>query len=255
MQEDVDARDELSKLGDAIVSIVNDGFRRTSRVGLLSNLGQDLRKAGIDYTALLEKRRLAEYIRSDLSDRVVLVSIPGKEKAIGIHPIGVDVGTAAPATAPNASSTADQTTSSVPAPATLQQRPPLIHSQVWFAFSHFLAENERRILRLRPEPVYQDVPASTVENGSGFPIDRELIVPVGSLAKHERDALIYENIVKWASGIPVPLDELVVRKAERSERADRRNLLDELLRALGHAELSRVSMPLDVIKTLRERRL
>lgn len=247
MQDSDDVGGEIGKLGDAIVSIVAEKFERTRRVILLSNLGQDLVKAGIDYKAILDQRKLAEFIRSELSHRVTLIPIPGKDKVVGIHPAGIDL-----------SSQDDpfglDRLEFVQSAGTVsnQEKRLLLHSQVWFAFSHFLADGHVRVLELQPEPIYRDILETSSIPETGYRIDRGLIVPVGSLAKPDRDARIYENVAKWAAGARIPLDGLLAKKVERAER---RNLLDELLRALSHAELSRITLPLDLVKTLRERRL
>jgi hypothetical protein len=247
MQDSDVIRGELDRLGDAIVAIVTEGFEQTRRVVLLSNLGQNLLKAGVDYRSILDRTKLAEFIRAELSDRVTLVSVPGKDKVIGIHPAGVDLSALKD---PFGQSGMDVVSRAEAVPK--QDKRPLLHSQVWFAFSHFLAEGQARVLELQPEPLYRDFPESAELPGAGYPVDRNLIVPVGSLAKPERDARIYENITRWAEDGRIPLDGLLAKKVERGER---RNLLDELLQALSHAELARVTLPLDVIKTMRERRL
>lgn len=247
MQEGENIVDELARLEKAVVSIVAEEFERTGRVVLLSNLGQDLLKGGVDYRPILDKRRLADFIRTELADRVTLVPVPGKDKVVGIHPAGVDL--------------ANQENPFGPAPAPKQpvgkieadeEKRPMLHRQVWFAFSHFLADGQVRLLELQPEPVYRDVPENSKLPEGGHKVDRELIVPVGSMVKSDRDAQIYENITRWARDTNIPLSGLV---ATKEERAERRNLLDELLRTLGHSELARISIPLDIVKTLRERRI
>lgn len=245
MQEGTDNSD-LKKLGDAITTIVTEKFNKTRRVILLSNLGQDLLKVGIDYKPILGQRKLAEFIGSDLLDRVTLVPVPGKDKVVSIYPAGIDLAAEDDPFGINLirrELIAENENN--------HEKRPLLHSQVWFAFSHFLAEGQIRVLELQPEPIYRDIPETQGDLGAGHQVGRELIVPVGSLAKPDRDARIFENIAKWAEGARIPLDGLLAKKAERAER---RNLLDELLRSLTHAELTRITMPLDIIKALKDRR-
>lgn len=247
MQETGGTGDDLARLGDAIAAIVGEEFGTTQRVVLLSNLGQNLKKAGVDYQRILDGRRLAEFIRTALSDRVTVVPVPGKDKAFGAHPAGVDLDTKQ-----NPFGSPPIAASNVVATESASDKRPLLNSQVWFAFSHFLADGRIRMLEIQPEPLYRDVPNDAGVPDGAYVIDRELIVPVGSMAKADRDARIYENIERWAKEARVQLDALLARKAERTER---RNLLDEVIRALGPADLSRVTLPLDVVKTLRDRRL
>ncbi len=239
--------EELARLEDAIVTIVTEEFERTKRVVLLSNLGQDLLKGGVDYRPILDKRRLADFIRTELVDRVTLVPFPNKEKVVGIHPAHVDLAEwenpfgPPPAAKPPVAKAEDD-----------GDKRAVLHRQVWFAFSHFLADGQMRILELQPEPVYRDVPEDAKPAEEAYRISRDLIVPVGSMAKSDRDARIYENITAWARDARIPLAGLL---AQREERGERRNLLDEMLRTLGPSELSRMSLPLDIVKTLRDRRI
>jgi len=247
MQDNGGLNGEVMRLGDAIVTIVREEFERTQRVILLSNLGQDLRKAGVDYRAILGERKFADFIRKELVDRVTLIPIPGKDKAIGIHPAGVDLSTRQNPFGPH-----PLAAQNAPIGGPVQDKRPLLNSQVWFAFSHFLADGDVRILELLPEPLYRDVPSDADVPQGSHRIDRNLIVPVGTMPKTERDVRIYENIEQWAEKAGVPLDGLLAKKPERN---DRRNLLDELIRTLGPADLQRVTLPLDIVKTLRDRRL
>ncbi|HET7575469.1 MAG TPA: hypothetical protein VFK19_02755 [Sphingomicrobium sp.] len=233
----------MERLKEAVPRIVTELFEKDRRVVLLSSVGQRLRREGIDFKGILGDVGLATFIRQNLSGEVELKSAPENPKIVAAYPSSVDL-----------------TQELDPAPAISRRTAPgsdhppssnrLFVRDVWYAFSHTLEEGKARYLGLSPAPNYHDIPEGEPSEG-GLEVPRDSIVPVGTAAAYERNRKIIANIEVWAEKNGIPLDEI----SERAKARTGRSALDVLLHSLSQAELNRISLPLDIIRTLRTKRV
>lgn len=235
------ARAELACQVDALVSST---FAQRRQVVLLSYLGQALRKRGFDFREILGEQKLADFIKSELAEKVKVVATPAGPLILAAAPADVDL--SAEIDPFGTSRSVSATASDEPAE---RDKRELLNRGVWFAFSHALETGKARVLRLEPDMEYEDYDVGG-DKPEGLDVPTELIVPVGSVPRQQRNANIYENIRAWAAQNGVSFRQLLEAPAERSVR---RNALDVLLATLSDSELSRISMPLDVVAKLRRK--
>ena len=231
------------RLKEAVPRIVTELFEKDRRVVLLSSVGQRLRREGIDFKGILGDIGLATFIRQNLSGQVELKSAPENPKIVAAYPSSVDLTQEldpSPAVSRRAAPSSDHQPSS--------NR--LFMRDVWYAFSHTLEQGKARYLMLSPAPTYRDIPDGEPFEG-GLEVSAENIVPVGTAPAYERNRRIIGNIEAWAEKNGVSLDEI----SERARARAARSALDVLLHSLSQGELTRISLPLDIIRTLRTKRV
>lgn len=234
----------LQAFGNEIVNIVTERFHATRQVVLLSLVGQALSKQGLEVRKVLGEQRLADFIRTNLSDRLAILSLPADPKIVAAYPSGVDLGTEIDPLGSSAVRPALRATETV-------SRKERIKREVWFAFSHRLAPENGRVLRLSPIIEYVDYPRDG-EPPIGYQIDNDMIVPPGSMVTSDRNNTIYSNIVNWATKNNIELSDIFERETERRSN---RSVLDVLLTSIPESDLSRISMPLDIVNRLRIKRI
>jgi len=229
----------IAKLKEAIPRIVTEQFESDRRVVFLAKVGQRLRREGLDFKEVLGDVGLAKFIRDELAGEVELTHDPHDPKVVSAYPSSVDL-----------SQEVDPrprlgTRATLPS-----QRPPstsrLFIRDIWYAFSHPLEAGKTRYVRLTPAPAYRDIPDGE-EVEDGFKVSPEDIIPTGTAPAYDRNRMIIRNIEKWAAENGIPLDEI----SERPRKKAVGTALDVLLNSIPPADLSRVSMPLDVIRILR----
>jgi hypothetical protein len=235
--------DGIARLKEAIPRVVTEQFEKDRRVVLLALVGQRLRREGIDFKAILGDVGLARFIREQLAGEVELISSPEDPKIVSAYPSSVDLsvevdprprlGTRV-AMAPERSTSANR----------------LFIRDVWYAFSHPLDSGKVRYLRLAPTPSYRDVGADEVPEDA-LKVPPESIVPVGTAPPYERNRTIVSNIETWAAENGVSLDDI----SERPRQKGSRTALDLLLNSLSSTELGRISLPLDLVRALRLKRI
>jgi hypothetical protein len=236
-------REGIERLKEAVPRVVNEAFEKDRRVVLLSYVGQRLRREGINFKEILGDVGLAKFIREQLADQIELTSSPEDTKIVSAYP-----------------STVDLSREVDPRPK-LGTRPPLSTDRqagsnrlfirdVWYAFSHPLEDGKVRYVLLTPSPTYRDVPTDEPVH-DGLKVPSEAIVPTGTLPPYERNRTIISNIESWAAENAISLDEISEQPRQRANRT----ALDVLLNAVSASELSRISMPLDIVKALRLKRI
>jgi len=237
-----DVEKGLELLREAVPRVVTELFEKDRRVVLLSSVGQRLRREGIDFKSILGETGLATFIRQHLAGQVDLQSASGNPKIVAAYPSSVDL-----------SQELD------PTPAVTRRTSPSEHQlptsrqfvrEVWYAFSHALENDKLRFLILAPNLMCLDVPAGEAPHGA-FEVARDLILAPGTSSGHERNRKIFSNIELWAEQNGISLNLLTARSKPKISRS----ALDVLLHSLSQAELVRISLPLDVIKSLRTKRV
>jgi hypothetical protein len=233
-----------AELAGQILTIVSETFALQRRVVLLSYLGQALSKRGLDFRQILGEQKLAEFIKERLGDQIRIVPTPAGRLVLAAVPIEVvleneidpfGLSRRAPAEGGHSFAT--------------QQKRELLVRDAWFAFSHSLESGKARVLRLEPHIEYQDYDPNSGDKPQGYDVPPDMIVPLGSFSKGKRDELIYENVRAWAAQNDVPFRALIETHASGA----RRNSLDVILSSLSDSDLSRITMPLDLVAKLRRK--
>jgi hypothetical protein len=118
----------------------------------------------------------------------------------------------------------------------------------WAAFAVPLAEGEDRVINLDSFD-FGPTEKIGVDGASVRPIAPEFIAPKEASGSAAETA---ERIVAWLAA--QGLDGARFYAVPRDHRSDGRSLLDRLFAVLDHDQLRRISLPLDVIKALAERK-
>lgn len=232
-------------LAEQIAALVGETFALRRQVVLLSYLGQALNKRGFHFREILGEEKLADFIRARLDDRVKVIATPVNPLIWAAYPADVALDKEIDPFGLQKSPPRE----SSPPPRRDKKRELVAH-KVWFAFSHVLGPEFKRIVILDPVIDYKDYDPKFEAGLDGIEVPRELIVPSGSLPREERDQRIYDNINGWATDNGVPFRRLL---EERTDTAASRNALDILLASLNESDLAQISVPLDIIARLRKK--
>ena len=124
---------------------------------------------------------------------------------------------------------------------------PRYSPRFWAAFAVPLAENEQRYVNLE-SLVFGPDAATLGAPDYVFPIPTEYIAPRNASGSAADTAA---RIERWLETHRLEAERFL---AKRKHPQEYRSLLDALLHALDGDELKRVSLPLDIVKTLSERK-
>lgn len=224
----------IEKIQDKIVELCQSYWEENERVLLLSNLGESLEK---DEITLIKGGglNLHQFIANNLSSKVTIQRQRAGSPKIGIMPIDVKP--------PDDIDEIFQ-----PSKPSISSRPFLsFQSDIWHAFISSIPEGQKRWLIL-------DDPIKFID---------QLEPPSSEHAVHEIDKTDLNqteppgkefalSIKKWAEDKNIPLDRMTRERylAKSNYSIHGLNLLDELFKKLNSNELSRISMPLDIVEKL-----
>ena len=235
---------DLSDLKAAVAEIVQESFETRRQVALLSYVGQALSRRGFNLKAALGEEGLADFIRNNLSDVVEISSAPDNPKILGAHPKGVNL-------SQELDPFGKQKRYREKEKRTIPSDRALIEKNIWFAFSHVLAEGYNRALRLGPKSDYIDYKEGN-EVPDGIPVPSEFIIPSGTMPPAERNEKIYSNIVEWSEQQSIEFSKLI---SAVKEKRDRKTALDILLSNIRKEDLDRINIPLDIIYHLYSKKI
>jgi hypothetical protein len=216
---------ELARIRLRIESLVNKHFATGADIYYLSQLGNDL---GSD-RLLLEKlthQKLSEFIQKEFNFKIC---ITGEHQNVlyMVRP--------------------GHSISEIPTPKPGTTR---YASRFWAAFSIPLTEGEHRFIDIHTLAFGSD---ESSLKGTGTDIREirpEFIVPHGTYGSATE---IADRIERWLDEQQLDRFPFLAQRSQ-SARDARPSLLDQLLDALDGGQLKRISLPLDIIRTLSERR-
>lgn len=220
--------------------VCQEAWDETGRAVLLSRVPSLLRNEGIDLAGLLAGRRLRPFLQTEGADAFQLLQSEANPIVWGIVPAAAEIKLPVDQYLQRADST----------PAKAQRFAPA----VWKAFTTPVEPGFRRWLLDEPSPHFRDLPDGQTAEG-GKEIQHHLIagVPAGGEVDNARTL---SAIARWSSEQRVDPSRLSMdRKRVRASKPEGASSssgtqLDELLGLFLPAELTRVSVPLDVIARL-----
>lgn len=218
MSEMIDPNAEIERISGRIKALVEEHFGRGEAQFYLSGLGSLL---GEDRLALerLSKRKLGDFVANVLDYEL---GKSGQHLNV-LHIVRPE--TFGPATI------------------TPERKSTKFIPEIWTSFAKPLSEGERRFF----DPAALAV--SSEPDGAGAA--RE--ISAAYLSREPRPAgQVGDSIRKWIDDQSLDLSLFVATRARRDSGGA--TLLDQLLDALDGEQLRRAQLPLDVIKTLSERR-
>jgi hypothetical protein len=220
-----------------IVEIVEEFYRAKGRGLLLSQLGQALRKQGIDLQEALVGRRLSEFIEAELGAAISLVTSPVDRKVLSAIPLGAKAASApVQKAAPEASSPAI----------------PRIAPAVWAAFTKPIQPGSERVLDV-DRLAFIDLPAAEAA-GSAYCIPSSDVVvrkPGCSRADYERE--VFGKISAWLGKHGIELERISASALAGRHSNIKMSLYEQFVDRLSEDQRRRVALPLDVIEALSRR--
>ncbi len=214
---------EIERIKGRIEKLASAHFANGEECYFLSRLGNELG----DDRSMLEKLtgvKLAQFVRENFTYEI---GVGGAHQNVLflMAPEGTHTGSAAARTAP-----------------------PRYARRFWAAFAVPLAEGEDRAIDLDS---FEFGPSEKigVQSANFRLIGSEFIAPREASGSAAETA---DRIAAWLA--TQDLEGARFHANLRRQRSDGRSLLDELFAALDHDQLRRVSLPLDVMKTLNERK-
>lgn len=228
---------------EALSARVEREWTDSGHVLLLSEVPGLLTRDGFDMQAILQGRKLRQFLQAETADRFKLIQSDPTSIVWGLAPLHADV--TEPfnryfrrATGP---------------------KPPRFAPAFWKAFTLPIAEGKRRWVFDEPSIHFRDEEADSRPE-MGFEIERRFIVPSEDEAAtgDVYRSSILTSIGSW--GVETKVDPSrfsLGRKKVQASRLDpatsitEGNNLDLLLSLLHPTELSRISLPLDVVARLK----
>lgn len=226
-------------LKSEIVRLTNEHWERHHHALLLARVGQYLTRRGYNLRAELRGQKLVPFIEHELAGSVRVINSPNDPLVHGLVPITVteDSHKLFQVTQEKASSN-DRVS---------------FDKRLWVSFSHPIKPGTVRTIEFLPEIRYEDVPIEAA-NGK-LTISSDLVIPIGSKEKVERDADITRNIVEWfkANNLDIALGKLRYRENELS--GDGNSALSLFIHALDPKDRERISLPVDIIEKLLHKKI
>jgi hypothetical protein len=226
MVEDASEALEVERIKARIESLVDQRFATGADTFYLSQLGNAL---GSDRLLLekLTRRKLAEFIRSEFPFEIQVTGLH-KNVLFIVRPGG---------------------TSPVPDVHKPRTTPRYV-SRFWAAFVVPLPADERRFININSFFFGSDETAIRASGGDVREIRGEFIAPSDASANVSE---ISSRIDRWIEEEHLDRTRFIIQ--QRHNQSDTSpSVLDQLLEMLTIDQLKRVSLPLDVIRTLSERR-
>lgn len=200
---------------------------------LLSELGMDLTKKRGDYRPAIAPLKLRQFIATQLSSKVVVITHPRQAQKIALIPTGEDYSFE--------TTTVGNTISRLP---DVGER---IKPPIWAAFVKPLAANHNRFIDIGDNALrFQDLP----EGVSAQFKDPKIIPPeliIDGKSKDYNAQIVAERIKEWAAENKLSADQLYSR--EVSSSASKESFFD-LFKGLSDSDLRRIEIPFDIIMKL-----
>ncbi len=235
----------VESLKSEIVRLTKVHWDATGRAVLLARIGHTLTRNGFNLRALLRGQKFAAFVRNEMQDQVLVLDSPTDALVQGAVPLG-EAGKAYD----------PEVVFSPPAGSLGSSSRISFDKRLWVAFSHPLAEGNVRTITFEPEIVFRDVAIGDPSLEGALTIRDDLIIPIGTLEKVERDSKLQRNILEWLTANSVDI-ELAKARYGFHERPPESmdSVLSLLLAALDTKERERISLPLDIVDKLLKKRV
>ncbi len=219
-----------------IKDMVEKAFQASGQGVLLSRIGQGLRAQGVDVPALIGKRKLSDYIRSELSEEIALSTSASDPKVVSALPAGKVP--AAPTTPTDVKVT--------------QPALPRIATTIWAAFTKPLAADQLRSLEIAP-PSFVDLPNSAqFEHPIKALSHTDITLRDAGTSKADYEQKVFEKITGWLVKNGLSVQQVTADAVASRNVNTTKTILEQLCERLSEDQKKRVSLPLDVIERLSE---
>lgn len=234
----------LSELKKIIIDLINDAYITNKTGVFLSQIGLLITK-NPDFKKTMKEKKLADFIETELSSDVQIISPPESPKLKIALPKHVRV---------------DNSNNFVPVRDQNSglDSMPRYNKSFWAAFSHPLADGCHRYIKFDPEIYFEDNASVASLSSEYKKIPPEFIIswsqgPEESPAQISKR--IAESINRWLAENHVDIDLVKVKSGEKKSLVSQNDsLLDQLISALDEADLKRIQIPLDIIVKLQRKR-
>lgn len=227
---------ESFDLDEEIVKAVTDHWEARQKPLLLSELG-NLKEGHVARRTKEVAENLRTYLRDQLQSRVDLIQHSFLPQVIGVVPTGI-----APDNTDERDALLNRTRSKA------QTASKWFQPAIWAAFRKPLAPTRRRFLSEKEPFEFKDVSESGAPDGFRE-IDQKFIAETDDNA-----SAVVQNIETWLADHALE-SSLFLRSDDQKAPGFSNDLLGRLIQVLDTEELRRVSVPLDVVRKLRQTRL
>ncbi len=215
-------------------------WEKHGTVLILSQVPHVLESAGFDVKELLAGQKLRPFLQAKSEGHFQVIPNERNRTLWGLAPLSAELSAPFERYFPQADSA----------------RAPRFASSMWRAFTISVAPGKRRWVFDEPSIHFLDLDAEEPQPDSGIEVERRFIVEATEGGEVET-ATIIQSIAKW--GIENSIDTTrfaIGRKKLPSAKPaasnfQTQNALDQLIAILLPAELSRISLPLDVVARLK----
>lgn len=221
-------------LVSAIETSTNEAWATKKYPLLLSELGVELTKQKGDYRPAIAPLKLRQFIATQLSNKVVIITHPKQPQKIALIPAGEEFSFV---------QKEDDALATV-------EHGDKIKASIWAAFVKPLAAGTARYLDVADRGLrFQDVPANAAPPSPTFKnVGRDLIIDGQSPDYDARE--VSARIKRWATQNGLPEERLYNREILTSSE---RNPFFDLFRGLSDSDLRRIDIPFDIVMKLADR--
>jgi hypothetical protein len=229
----VDSGWTAQDLSLAIEKYTKESWDKTKYPLLLSELGMELTKKKGDFRPVIAPLKLRQFIASQLSGKVVVITHPRQAQKIAVIPAGEEF------------SFVER--GKVRTEVDLGER---LKPTIWAAFVKPLAPGAVRFLDIADSGLrFQDLPAgSTPPTAAAREVPRTLIIDGQGPDYDARE--VVARIKQWAADNGLPEERLVNREPRAIAS---KNAFFEVFKDLSDSDLRRIEIPFDIIVKLAYR--
>ncbi|WP_416795914.1 hypothetical protein [Ciceribacter azotifigens] len=216
-----------------IEKATTEQWSKHQRPLLLSELGMDLTKKQGDYRPAIAPLKLRQFIATQLSNKVVIITHPRQLQKIALIPAGEDF--------------SFEPVGGEKAGPLLREAGERIKASIWAAFVKPLAPNCNRYLDVEDKALrFQDIPnGSNSRSKSARSISSELIVDGQS--KEYNPEEVAGRIKTWAAENGLLEEHLYNREASGGLP---KNSFFDVFKGLSDSDLRRIEIPFDIVMKL-----
>ncbi|MBN9671499.1 hypothetical protein [Roseibium aggregatum] len=222
------------ELAEAIEEKTKDVWEKNRNPLLLSELGMELSKQKGDYRSAIAPLKLRQFIATQLSSRVVIITHPTQQQKIALIPSGEQF-------------SFDDTTQRSTNKTNESER---IKASIWAAFVKPIPANSTRYLDIAGQELrFQDVPSnSPPPSQTSKQIPSGLVID-GRSSKYDAQE-VADTIKTWASKNNLPEEKLYIRELKTRPP---KNKFFEVFQGLSESDLRRIQIPFDIIMKLAQK--
>lgn len=224
----------IEKLKVQIIQMVEDFWSDKERPLLFSRLGS---ANNADVSRKVKKLgfTLGEFLSEEMSENILVGSHSEKSFLVGAFPKKIGSLEQKKLDRLLEENSSTSTSSNIPR----------FHKTYWAAFKVRLNDKERRYLSISDEPSFLDIDMGENPPEGTIEVERKFLTTPDTSSDHD----IYNKLIEWAKIYNIEVDKLILGYYSKG-KSNSESIMHSILEALDVTDLQRMSIPLDIVQKL-----